>query len=216
MRTASPRCWARASRCGCRRCDGVNPSIHASAVLVGARAVLIRGPAGSGKSRLALALLNAAEAGPPAVRAARGRRPRPCRSRARTAAGASGPGAGGPDRGPRARHPPPAARAPGRGRPGGRPRPAGRRTAARTGPNTKPESRESPCRGLPSQPAPIPCPWCWPICNPPDGPALIVAVREAWKSPQTHIYAGLRRAVETTGMAVYCNAATHYNRTPSP
>jgi HPr kinase/phosphorylase len=36
------------------------PSIHASAVLVGARAVLIRGPSGSGKSRLALALLHAA------------------------------------------------------------------------------------------------------------------------------------------------------------
>jgi serine kinase of HPr protein (carbohydrate metabolism regulator) len=33
------------------------PTIHASAVLVGARAVLIRGPSGSGKSRLALALL---------------------------------------------------------------------------------------------------------------------------------------------------------------
>jgi serine kinase of HPr protein (carbohydrate metabolism regulator) len=39
------------------------PSIHASAVLVGARAVLIQGPAGSGKSRLALALLNAAREG---------------------------------------------------------------------------------------------------------------------------------------------------------
>jgi len=38
-------------------------SIHASAVLVGARAVLIQGPAGSGKSRLALALLHAAEQG---------------------------------------------------------------------------------------------------------------------------------------------------------
>ena len=36
------------------------PSVHASAVLVGARAVLIRGPSGAGKSRLALALLNAA------------------------------------------------------------------------------------------------------------------------------------------------------------
>jgi len=35
------------------------PTIHASAVLVGARAVLIRGAAGSGKSRLALALLHA-------------------------------------------------------------------------------------------------------------------------------------------------------------
>jgi serine kinase of HPr protein (carbohydrate metabolism regulator) len=33
------------------------PTIHASAVLAGARAVLIRGPSGSGKSRLALALL---------------------------------------------------------------------------------------------------------------------------------------------------------------
>ncbi|HZS64273.1 MAG TPA: serine kinase [Xanthobacteraceae bacterium] len=39
------------------------PTIHASAVLVGARAVLIRGPSGSGKSRLALALLQAAQAG---------------------------------------------------------------------------------------------------------------------------------------------------------
>jgi HPr kinase/phosphorylase len=39
------------------------PSVHASAVLVGARAVLIRGPAGAGKSRLALALLDAAATG---------------------------------------------------------------------------------------------------------------------------------------------------------
>jgi HPr kinase/phosphorylase len=39
-----------------------SPTIHASAVLVGARAVLIRGPAGSGKSRLALALLQAGDA----------------------------------------------------------------------------------------------------------------------------------------------------------
>src|SRR5947209_968172 len=39
------------------------PTIHASAVLVGARAVLIRGPAGSGKSRLALDLIDAAAAG---------------------------------------------------------------------------------------------------------------------------------------------------------
>ena len=36
------------------------PTIHASAVLAGARAVLIRGPAGSGKSRLALNLIQAA------------------------------------------------------------------------------------------------------------------------------------------------------------
>jgi HPr kinase/phosphorylase len=38
-------------------------TVHASAVLVGARAVLIRGPAGAGKSRLALALVQAAERG---------------------------------------------------------------------------------------------------------------------------------------------------------
>ena len=38
-------------------------TIHASAVLVGPRAVLIRGPSGCGKSRLALALLHAAEGG---------------------------------------------------------------------------------------------------------------------------------------------------------
>jgi HPr kinase/phosphorylase len=35
-------------------------TIHASAVLVGARAVLIRGPSGAGKSRLTLELLDAA------------------------------------------------------------------------------------------------------------------------------------------------------------
>jgi HPr kinase/phosphorylase len=39
------------------------PSVHASAVLIGPRAVLIRGPSGSGKSRLAFALLQAAEDG---------------------------------------------------------------------------------------------------------------------------------------------------------
>jgi serine kinase of HPr protein (carbohydrate metabolism regulator) len=39
------------------------PTIHASAVLVGARAVLIQGPSGSGKSRLALTLLQAAGRG---------------------------------------------------------------------------------------------------------------------------------------------------------
>jgi serine kinase of HPr protein (carbohydrate metabolism regulator) len=44
-------------------------TIHASAVLIGPRAVLIRGAAGSGKSRLALALIAAAEGG--AVRFAR-------------------------------------------------------------------------------------------------------------------------------------------------
>ena len=38
-------------------------TVHGCAVLVGARTVLIRGPAGSGKSRLAFALLCAAQAG---------------------------------------------------------------------------------------------------------------------------------------------------------
>jgi serine kinase of HPr protein (carbohydrate metabolism regulator) len=42
---------------------GHAPSIHASAVLVGPRAVLIRGPPGSGKSRFALGLLQAAHNG---------------------------------------------------------------------------------------------------------------------------------------------------------
>src|SRR3981081_88699 len=39
------------------------PTVHASAVLVGARAVLIRGPSGSEKSPLALALLQTADNG---------------------------------------------------------------------------------------------------------------------------------------------------------
>jgi serine kinase of HPr protein (carbohydrate metabolism regulator) len=40
-----------------------NTTVHASAVLVGARAVLIRGPSGAGKSRLAFALIEAARTG---------------------------------------------------------------------------------------------------------------------------------------------------------
>jgi serine kinase of HPr protein (carbohydrate metabolism regulator) len=40
-----------------------SPTIHATAVLVGARAVLIRGPAGSGKSSLAFALIRAGDDG---------------------------------------------------------------------------------------------------------------------------------------------------------
>jgi HPr kinase/phosphorylase len=39
------------------------PTLHASAVLVGAHALLIRGPAGSGKSRLVLGLIQAAAGG---------------------------------------------------------------------------------------------------------------------------------------------------------
>ena len=41
----------------------ISATIHATAVLVGARAVLIQGPPGAGKSRLALALLSAAQTG---------------------------------------------------------------------------------------------------------------------------------------------------------
>ena len=46
-----------------------SPTVHASAVRVGDRAVLIRGPSGSGKSRLAFNLILAGRAGqlPPAV-----------------------------------------------------------------------------------------------------------------------------------------------------
>ena len=46
-----------------------NPSVHASAVKVGERAVLIRGPSGSGKSRLAFDLILAGRSRqlPPAV-----------------------------------------------------------------------------------------------------------------------------------------------------
>jgi serine kinase of HPr protein (carbohydrate metabolism regulator) len=49
--------------------DAGTASIHASAVLVGDRAVLIRGPSGAGKSRLAFELILAGRAGqiPPAV-----------------------------------------------------------------------------------------------------------------------------------------------------
>jgi serine kinase of HPr protein (carbohydrate metabolism regulator) len=39
----------------------MTPTIHATAVLIGARAVLIRGPSGAGKSRLALDLIHAAQ-----------------------------------------------------------------------------------------------------------------------------------------------------------
>jgi serine kinase of HPr protein (carbohydrate metabolism regulator) len=46
-----------------------SPSVHASAVLVGNRAVLIRGPSGAGKSRLAFDLILAGRSGqlPPAL-----------------------------------------------------------------------------------------------------------------------------------------------------
>jgi serine kinase of HPr protein (carbohydrate metabolism regulator) len=43
--------------------SGASASIHASAVLVGSRAVLIRGPSGAGKSRLAFDLVLAGRSG---------------------------------------------------------------------------------------------------------------------------------------------------------
>jgi serine kinase of HPr protein (carbohydrate metabolism regulator) len=43
--------------------DAKTATVHASAVLAGRRAVLIRGPAGAGKSRLALALIQTADCG---------------------------------------------------------------------------------------------------------------------------------------------------------
>jgi serine kinase of HPr protein (carbohydrate metabolism regulator) len=43
--------------------ETAGPSIHASAVLVGARAVLIVGPSGSGKSELAFRLIEAGQTG---------------------------------------------------------------------------------------------------------------------------------------------------------
>src|SRR3954464_2248373 len=45
------------------------PSVHASAVLIGDQAVLIRGPSGAGKSRLAFDLILAGRSGqlPPAI-----------------------------------------------------------------------------------------------------------------------------------------------------
>src|SRR5580700_8637232 len=43
--------------------DTAGASVHASAVLVGNRAVLIRGPSGAGKSRLAFDLILAGRAG---------------------------------------------------------------------------------------------------------------------------------------------------------
>jgi HPr kinase/phosphorylase len=94
-------------------------SVHASAVLVGDRAVLIRGPSGSGKSRLAFDLILAGRAG---------RFRRPCWSatiasistQRRTAGGPAGARTGRADRNSRARHSPLRLRRAGDRRPGGR------------------------------------------------------------------------------------------------
>ena len=108
-------------------------SVHASAVLVGDRAVLIRGPSGAGKSRLAFDLILAGRAGqiPPAVLVGDDRvhLERERRAIGRTA----GARTGRPDRGSRARDLQLRLRASGHRRPGGR---SGRprcRTAAAAG-----------------------------------------------------------------------------------
>ena len=44
--------------------NAASKTVHASAVLVGDRAVLVRGPSGTGKSRLVLELIWAGQAGP--------------------------------------------------------------------------------------------------------------------------------------------------------
>ena len=49
--------------CAALSSNQTNATIHATAVLCGARAVLIRGPAGAGKSRLAMMLIDAAATG---------------------------------------------------------------------------------------------------------------------------------------------------------
>ena len=48
-----------------------DPTLHATAILIGAKAVLIRGPSGSGKSSLAWDLIQAASAGTAALPFAR-------------------------------------------------------------------------------------------------------------------------------------------------
>ena len=138
-------------------------TVHASAVLVGARAVLIRGPSASGKSRLALELLEAAA---PAFCALLGLSP--------TIGSISKPPAavaGAPRRGLaglievrgagllRLAHEPCAVvglvvdlAAPDAGSPA-------RRRQRKT------KSMVSHCRGLPSQPTSQPCRRCWPSLN---------------------------------------------------
>ena len=101
---ASRRWPARASWSGCRRHDDAGgASVHASAVLVGNRAVLIRGPSGAGKSRLAFDLILAGRAGQ--IPRGRSGRRRPCPSRhseRRTIDGPAGARTGRPDRDSRA------------------------------------------------------------------------------------------------------------------
>ena len=109
-------------------------TVHASAVLVGARAVLIRGPSGSGKSRLALELIEAGHAG----RLRFARLVADDRVHLEAAggqiAGAPGRGIGRPDRGARRRTFAGAARGQRGGRSCGRSRRRGRKPPPRSRP----------------------------------------------------------------------------------
>ena len=193
-----------------------SPSIHASAVLVGARAVLIQGPSGSGKSRLALALLHAAAQGliPFArlvaddrahVEAAHGRllvRP------AAALAGLIEVRGLGIRRVP---HEPLAVVGllVELGQHDGR-------TTARPASEHRPLSRESRCRGLRSQRAQTHCPWCWPICK---QRLTRTDFRRCGRHGHPRKAPYMRRygaPLKPPARAVYCNAATHYNRSPSP
>src|SRR5262249_11103436 len=80
------------------------PTVHASAVLAGARAVLIRGPAGARQAQLAPAVLQAAGTGPLRVARPVGGRRRPSPGGARRAAGVAAGGGRGTDRSARAGH----------------------------------------------------------------------------------------------------------------
>ena len=78
-------------------------TVHASAVLVGARAVLIRGPSGSGKSRLALDTHRSGAHRVATLRSTCCRRPGPSGNGKRAIAGSPGEGIGRLDRGARGR-----------------------------------------------------------------------------------------------------------------
>ena len=129
---ARRRSRARALWSGCPRHDARQglPSVHASAVLVGNRAVLIRGPSGAGKSRLAFDLILAGRCGqiPSAVLVGDDRVHLGASAGANH--GAAGARTGRPDRNPRARHSPLRLRRRGRGGPGRRSGGRGRRAPA--------------------------------------------------------------------------------------
>ena len=137
---------------------GAGASIHASAVLVGNRAVLIRGPSGAGKSRLAFDLILAGRSGQLPRTDADRRRPCPdLTTRDGQTAGAAGARTGGTDRNSRARHSPLRLRRGGRCRPGRRSLRRRCRAAAAAGSAANSHLRcsdtaNSRWRGLPTTP----------------------------------------------------------------